>query len=1563
MCLILMKPDFDHLKQIMKEVHSPPIELYQDQYINGKVIVKGKRDCEPRYEAIKQVFQKYNRPFTVLDVGANLGYYSIRASHDFDVVSVMIENKPNEARKLVELCSKNTCKSKLIVLNYSLGLVELKELTKCEHFDVVLALNIIHHFPNKDIENICEVFTKLGDNLIIETPPIGDEGTCGKDNIEYVYNFFKSKDHIKLGEFKRHTSSKNSEILCVKTPKTELKWPYFRYEEIFHGKTQEAIDVLVNRGTNIIKSNYNEKYIQSPRKDKPHEWIPGINLKTFLDLNGIYPPKRNIADKVKSKEIKTDYAWDNSNNDFVVHNLILNGHDIHLIDYDDDKIIQTELSDEDQLRIIYEDINPMKFTWENSAKTAYDIIQKFKLKPWKHWTSDDGSTLHFIPNIDCTITCKIIDGYTKLNYYTTVMDVKAGISYFVKHGYASEVNHKIFQVILDGKTIIHVENFDGKHSIGEFDKDGILLNYKNVPKNDKTLALPLYEIFVGEIYNHKFCNIQPGDIVFDIGANIGLFSLYAYYRGCKCSYAFEPIPRLYETIKENLGHISSITINNLAVSNKTETANFYVPKDEPIGASLYDTHKKYKKEQDIIQCHKKSFNDFCQENNIEKIDYLKLDCEGEEYNIINSIPDNFFKNIRKIAIEFHDNKGQLTDIIDKFERCGFEYEFRGSTSVDSEIGMLYAWKKFSYGKFMEPYREMLKKSGESRLNFFDYVIQKLVNKKQPLTILETGTMWSGLDDNMGAFTYIIGDLLKNWTGGKLITVDISQENIEKCKVTTKEFSDNIEYICSDSVEYLKSLSDDEVRQLDLVYLDSVDLYVPDPRNSAGHHLNELKTLYDRLSDDVIIAVDDNYLPNTIVRWNWMDEDGKITGSKLFSTEDKIIGKGMYIHDFLTNHGWKRMDKFDIPHDNNVLYYERSEIPKERVKSILNKFYKKQSTNKPIVKPFNHKLISSDCTGLGDAVILTPFTKDKIVDCKSTVFPALMLYNEHFTNPVYIPKNGFTNISEYAKYNWNGGHAIQRITRALGLPGSDIPRGYVKFDRNVVKNRIGYHLNRGESGIHNLSSENIKIFNYFKDKHDEYSFFDLSIYTENSDIRGLIEFLSTCEFFIGINSGPMHIAAALDVKSIIIVNSPDQLYLPKIKECEIPESEWLYPQNVHLHTNKSNELVPKFNLVNLERAINGNVYPYFKTNYCDIKYEPQYKILSHFVNGPFVEITGDDTAEFKINFIDKDQNKIVYSTKTHINHWHRANRQWLTNWLLEVHRENEKIWEHHFDPTGKRIYISFDSSSLGDTIAWSPYPEEFRKKHKCHVILSTFHNHLFKDGYPEIEWVEPGTRVENLYAQFKIGCYDGDRDKNKVDWKTREIQRVICDILNLDFREIVPFIREPIGERIIEGKYVCISEHSTAGCKYWNRPGGWQAVVKYLKKKGYKMVVISKEKTNLKGIINETNQPLERTMINLKYCDFYIGVSSGPAWLAWGMRKPTIMISGFSHTFHEYKSNVERIINTNVCHGCFNNERYTFDRGDWNWCPKHQGTSRQFECTKKIPPEYVYKAIEKIINNK
>jgi len=217
---------------------------------------------------------------------------------------------------------------------------------------------------------------------------------------------------------------------------------------------------------------------------------------------------------------------------------------------------------------------------------------------------------------------------------------------------------------------------------------------------------------------------------------------------------------------------------------------------------------------------------------------------------------------------------------------------------------------FNLDQFLSPYIDVLNQTGVSRLNYYRYIIEKLINLNKPITVVETGTMWEPLERNQGAFTLIFADLIKNHTGGKLITIDISEEHMNNCKNNTKDFSDVIDYIISDSVTYLKSLTDEEVQQIDFIYFDSYDLNLVDPAPSQLHHYRELDAVYSRLKPNTSIAVDDNYSPETWVDWlTW--SGGEFIGSEKLHISDispyRILGKGTLIDCFLIDNGWERLN--------------------------------------------------------------------------------------------------------------------------------------------------------------------------------------------------------------------------------------------------------------------------------------------------------------------------------------------------------------------------------------------------------------------------------------------------------------------------------------------------------------------------------------------------------------------------------------------------------------------------------------------------------------------------------
>jgi autotransporter strand-loop-strand O-heptosyltransferase len=349
---------------------------------------------------------------------------------------------------------------------------------------------------------------------------------------------------------------------------------------------------------------------------------------------------------------------------------------------------------------------------------------------------------------------------------------------------------------------------------------------------------------------------------------------------------------------------------------------------------------------------------------------------------------------------------------------------------------------------------------------------------------------------------------------------------------------------------------------------------------------------------------------------------------------------------------------------------------------------------------------------------------------------------------------------------------------------------------------------------------------------------------------------------------------------------------------------------------------------------------------------------HHVNGLFFEIKSDGgkNLNYNVTFTDNSSNKVIYETSLKPNMWSRLDKRYLTDVTIEVKYNNRTIEKvnilEHFK--GKKIFICFESKSLGDTLAWIPYCEEFRIKYKCEVIVSTFMNSLFEKSYPELKFVGRGVVVENIAGMFELGWFY-DKNKEPQHPVTIPLQQAATNILRLEYKEIIPKLDFTPKERPIEQKYVCISIHSTAQLKYWDY---WQELVDWLVSEGYKVVEVSKEVSELDNLTEVLDKSLPSVMNYLHHAEFYIGLSSGISWLAWAMQKKVFMIANFSTKDHEFQTDCIRITDESVCHGCWNNPAFRFNKGDFFWCPNHEDTPQAFECHKSISAQRVIEEIKK-----
>ena len=352
-----------------------------------------------------------------------------------------------------------------------------------------------------------------------------------------------------------------------------------------------------------------------------------------------------------------------------------------------------------------------------------------------------------------------------------------------------------------------------------------------------------------------------------------------------------------------------------------------------------------------------------------------------------------------------------------------------------------------------------------------------------------------------------------------------------------------------------------------------------------------------------------------------------------------------------------------------------------------------------------------------------------------------------------------------------------------------------------------------------------------------------------------------------------------------------------------------------------------------------------------------RFINHYIDNPYLEILGNSDSDYRVVFYD-GEGKVQYENTIKSNHWIKLNRQYFTNWTVKVFDEDEMVYANFLHLNGKRVYIAFESKSLGDTIAWMPYVEEFRKRHNCMVICSTYWNSLF--DYPEIEFAEPGTEIKDIYALYRIGYFD-DLDKLPVKPMTIPLQKVATSILGLDFIEMIPILAyAPEVPKM--GKYVTIATNSTAGMKFWGKTQ-WQETINWLVSEGYEVYNVSKELNPFDNCTQITTPSLESKMDWIAGSEFFIGLSSGLAWIANAMGKHVFMIANFTEEWNEFTNNCTRIVKKDVCNGCWNNPNFSFDPGDYNWCPVFKNNERQWECQLSITSEMVISQIKKQINAK
>ena len=300
-----------------------------------------------------------------------------------------------------------------------------------------------------------------------------------------------------------------------------------------------------------------------------------------------------------------------------------------------------------------------------------------------------------------------------------------------------EVQNQLNQVASVQDAVVTVEGDVDKQLVGFVtpNKDSII--EKLLAKDDK---LPLHtlpngmsvyynslfeleflydEIFKDGCYVHPEIKLSNEAIVFDVGANIGMFSLFMNTYAPKMEiYAFEPVDSTFNILKGNTGiYCENTKVFPFGLSNKEEVVTFQKFKNASVlsglkqdddGADVKSRVNQFmtnmateqtegleevvdqRLDSELVECELKRLSSVIRSQNITKIDLLKVDVEKSEINVLKGIDDEHWDKIGQLIVEVHNQSGALSYVQNLLEEKGYRVVVEQDQGLDdTDIYVVY----------------------------------------------------------------------------------------------------------------------------------------------------------------------------------------------------------------------------------------------------------------------------------------------------------------------------------------------------------------------------------------------------------------------------------------------------------------------------------------------------------------------------------------------------------------------------------------------------------------------------------------------------------------------------------------------------------------------------------------------------------------------------------------------------------------------------------------------------------------------------------------------------------
>lgn len=214
------------------------------------------------------------------------------------------------------------------------------------------------------------------------------------------------------------------------------------------------------------------------------------------------------------------------------------------------------------------------------------------------------------------------------------------------------------------------------------------------------------DIFEKQIYVQHGVQLRDGDCVFDVGANVGFFTLFAHQQARSLKiYAFEPAPPLFEILSFNVArHGVNARLFNCGISdhddrvsftfypNSSGMSSFYADEQEEKaalraimqnqlqqGVTGMDQIMQYaddlineRLQAQTYECRLRTLSSIIREEGVDVVDFLKIDVQKSELDVLRGIEEEDWPRIRQIVVEVHDINDRLGSIRAMLEQRGYE---------------------------------------------------------------------------------------------------------------------------------------------------------------------------------------------------------------------------------------------------------------------------------------------------------------------------------------------------------------------------------------------------------------------------------------------------------------------------------------------------------------------------------------------------------------------------------------------------------------------------------------------------------------------------------------------------------------------------------------------------------------------------------------------------------------------------------------------------------------------------------------------------------------------------